>query len=95
MAPPNNFSDLVYQMLGVLGVAVPVLTSLAFLIFLWGLVKFIFRIGGDETAVKDGKKLMLWGIIALFILVSLNAIINFTHNEFFDRPYAYPMLPPQ
>lgn len=93
MTAPNNFSDLVYQMLGILGAAVPVLAALAFFVFLWGLVKFIFRVGGDEGAIKDGKKLMLWGIIALFILVSLFAIINFAHNEFFGSPYAYPILP--
>ncbi len=83
-------------MMGVLGAAIPVIKSLAFLVFIWGLVKFIFRVGGDENAVKDGKKLMLWGLIALFILVSFDAIIDFATKDFeLGNQRVYPQLPPQ
>ena len=47
----------------------PVIVALALLYFFWGLEKYILA-AGDESAQADGKKIMIWGIIALFVIVS-------------------------
>ena len=91
---PQNFTDLVNVFIGVIKVALPVLFGLAFLVFFWGLVKFIFRVGGDESAVKEGKPLMIWGLVTLFILVSFVAIIAFFYRDIgFTRPFGDILLP--
>ena len=91
---PTNFSQLVDVFFELLVTALPVIVGLAFLVFFWGLVKFIFRIGGDERAVAEGKKFMVWGLIALFIIVSFWAILAFAYGEFgFTRPFDWPLLP--
>lgn len=75
---------------------ITVATAIALLAFIWGLAKFIFRIGGDEKAVDNGKALMKWGLIALFVLVSVWGIIGFIQGEFglprtANSPSAYPL----
>lgn len=52
------------------------LSGIALLVFMWGLVKFIAA-QGSETAKTDAKKIMVWGLIALFVLVSVWGIIRF------------------
>ena len=78
---PANFKELVEIFTDLISVALPVIAGLAFLAFLWGLAKFVFRIGGDEKAVAEGKKFMVWALIALFIMVSLWGIISFASRD--------------
>lgn len=59
---------------------VPLLLAIAVLLFLWGLVKFIANIG-DETARAAGKSLMIWGMIALFVMVSFWGIIGYVQES--------------
>lgn len=92
--PPTNFSELIDIALDLIRTALPVIFGLAFLAFLWGLVKFIFRLGGDEKAVEEGKNLMKWGLIALFIMVSFWALITFAFKDLgFNWPFGSPLLP--
>ncbi|MEX0932474.1 MAG: hypothetical protein WDZ61_01080, partial [Parcubacteria group bacterium] len=59
-----------------------VVAGLALLAFFWGLAKFIFRVGGDENAVDEGRRIMTWGIIALFVMMSVWGIIRFLQSDF-------------
>lgn len=90
----TNFRDFIGIFLELIQAALPVIVGLALLVFIWGLVKFIFRVGGDEKALADGKKLMVWGLIALFILVSFWAIIGVFHQDLgFGGLTGLPFLP--
>ncbi len=94
MRTPTNFSELVYIFVDLIRTAVPVIAGLALLVFIWGLVKFIFRVGGDEKAVEDGKNLMKWGLIALFVMVSFLAILAFVYRDLgFREPFGGTYLP--
>jgi hypothetical protein len=68
------FDDIVQQLGDFINLLVPVLIALALVFFLWGLVSFILN-SGDETARDEGKKKMIWGIIALFIIVSVWGLV--------------------
>jgi len=48
--------------------------SLAFLFFIWGLAVFILR-AGDEAERKKGKNMMVWGVIAMTVMVSIWGIV--------------------
>lgn len=54
----------------------------AFLVFFWGVVVFIAN-AGNETKIKEGKKFLLWGIITLFVMMSIWGILNLLMNTFF------------
>ena len=91
---PQNFSDLIDVFMELIQAALPVIAALALLVFLWGLVRFIFRVSGDEKAVDEGKNLMKWGLIALFILVSFWGIIEIVHEDVGFGPFInLPYLP--
>ncbi|MEK7135186.1 MAG: hypothetical protein AAB780_00575 [Patescibacteria group bacterium] len=57
--------------------------ALALLAFFWGLVRFIFAVGGDTAAVEQGRTLMIWGLVALFVMVAVWGIIYFIGDELF------------
>jgi hypothetical protein len=89
----NNFGDLVDNyFIDLINTVIPVIASLALLSFIWGLAKFIGRVGGDEKAVSEGKSFMIWGIIALFVLVTLWGILGFLSDQF-GFAKVFPFLP--
>lgn len=63
----------------ILGAIVPIVLTLALIYFMWGLVQYITS-AGDETKRKDGKWMMLWGIIALFVMVSVWGLVSTLGN---------------
>src|SRR3989338_3529987 len=60
--------------------AIPILTAVALLYFIWGLVQFITSAGGEKH--EEGKTKMWWGIIALFVIVSIWGIVGYIGNVF-------------
>lgn len=65
---------------------VPITAAVAFLVFIWGLARFIAR-AGDEKGREEGKKVMVWGIIALFVIVAIWGIIRFIGQELLGSYY--------
>ena len=59
---------------------VPILITLAVVMFFWGLVKYIAN-ASDETAKEGGKSLMIWGMIAIFVMVALWSILGFVQTQ--------------
>lgn len=59
---------------------IPIAASLALLYFFWGVMKII-RAQDDTKLLEEGKKIAFWGIIALFIIASIGAIILFLQND--------------
>ena len=90
-AAEANFSSVIHNILTTISTLIPILFALAFLVFFWGLSKFILH-SGNEAEVKKGKDYMLWGILALFLLITSLAIVKFLMGElgFSDVP---PLLP--
>jgi hypothetical protein len=58
------------------------LASVALLSFFYGLMRFILNVGNTgEKAVKEGKDLMVWGLVALFVMVSVWGILRFFYSD--------------
>ncbi len=52
-----------------------------FFLFMWGLVKFLWN--SREGEINDnGKSHMLWGIVGMFIMVSVYGILNIITGTF-------------
>ena len=95
----KDFGDLIGIFTDLLKAVTPVIFGIALLVFIWGLVKFISRVGGDEKAVKEGKSLMIWGLVALFVMASIWGILGFFYDDLGftqpnGRPFGLPLLPP-
>lgn len=75
-----TFAGAVDNLVGLMRPLVTIVIGLALLYFLWGVVKFISA-SGDESEVTKGKEAMFWGIIALFVMVSIQGIVYFVTNS--------------
>lgn len=93
----GEFKDLVCLFLDLINTVIPVVIALMLLVFFYGLAKFIFRVGGDEGAIEEGKQIMLWGIIGLFVAVSIYGILQFFYSDLvggrLNIPPQLPMFP--
>ena len=66
---------LVENLSKLIGNLIPIAFAAALLFFFYGLAIFILKAGGEDQA--KGKSIMLWGVIALFIMASITGIISF------------------
>jgi hypothetical protein len=55
---------------------IPFIFALAALAFIWGAVKFFIIDSGEEAKRDQGKQFMLWGIIALTVMVSIWGLVH-------------------
>ncbi len=81
VAAAQNFDRLIDRVDGWVGFLTGTLASLALLVFFWGLVKYIWA-AGSEDSKASGKKIMVGGVIALFVLFSVFGIVRFLQNTF-------------
>jgi len=66
--------------ISVVAAIIPILIGIGVVVFFWGLVKFIAH-GGDEKAREEGKNVMIWGMVALFVMVALWAIVGYLQES--------------
>lgn len=61
------------------------LMGVAFIIFVWGIIKFIFS-GGDAGKVGESKKIIVFGLIGLFVMVSVFGLVYLVGQFIGIRP---------
>ena len=66
---------LVENLSKLIGNLIPIAFAAALLFFFYGLALFILKAGGEDQV--KGKSIMLWGVVALFIMSSIYGIIQF------------------
>jgi len=76
----TTLSDLIYIFINLGLKIIPFLGVVAFLVFILGVGKFI-KASSDEKN-KDAKNFLIWGIIGMFILVTIWGILTFIRGEF-------------
>lgn len=81
-AAPQNLGELIAGFTSLINPILGLLTGLAVLYFVWGIVQYI-KNAGDAKAAAAGKSTMLYGILALFILFSFWGIVQFIYFEIF------------
>lgn len=65
----------------VLRAIVPMLITVALIVFIWGLIKYLLEVNSEEKR-KQGVQLMLWGVIAIFVMSSVWGIVRLLQNTF-------------
>ena len=78
----TDITTLVQFFLGIIQQLVVLVIAIALLTFLWGMARFIMN-AGDKDGVEQGRKLMLWGIVGLFVMVSVWGLVGILQNSFF------------
>ena len=63
--------------IGILNTVVaPVIFALAFLVFVWGVVKYFYIHGEEDTKRAEGRQFMLWGILGIVLLFVVWGLVN-------------------
>lgn len=75
----GGIESLVNALGDIVNLLIPIAVAVAVLLFFWGLATFIFA-SGDSEAQATGKQKMIWGVIALFVIVSIWGIVGFLGN---------------
>lgn len=98
----SSIQQLISSFGGILSQLIPLAAGIALLYFLWGLTTFIW-VSGDAKQHQQGKSKMIWGITALFVMVSIWGIIDLLRSNLLgiaptnppvDPCIADPNLPP-
>lgn len=84
-----TFADLADDIVGLInGAVVPILFSAALAAFIYGIGRTILK-GDSPEEQRKGRSMMIYGLISLFVVVSLWSIINIVQCTFFGRTCFY------
>lgn len=86
---PRTFAELVYMIISYINPIASILAAAAMLIFFYGIVLYVFK-SADEESHERGRQLILWGVVALFVLFSVWSLAGILVNTFFGgAPTTY------
>lgn len=91
----TNFSESVTTIEGWINSLIPLLIGIAVLVFLWGVVKYVTA-GDDAEKRKAGGALMAYGILAIFVMISVWGLVNILVDTFSldnTAPTEVPTVP--
>ena len=77
-ASGDPIGKLIQQIGGWTAALIPILVGVAVVAFFWGLVRYIW--GGGEEGKVEGRKIMIAGISALFVMIAIWGIIKLVQD---------------
>ena len=88
----NKVDAILCRVLRTLSIIFALLLVLAVLYFVWGVVQYVTA-GGDEQKSEAGKKVMLYGVIALVVISAVAGIMSIiTNYANIDNAIALPFI---
>jgi FtsH-binding integral membrane protein len=69
---------------------IPLLFALATVGFMWGVIQMVIN-PEDAEKRKQGKQYMMWGLIGLFVMISIWGLVTIFTNTF-NINFAIPQL---
>lgn len=69
-----NADSLFSKVNGLLNSIIPILLSVAVVYLIFSIVRYV--IAGNEEEKKAGKGMIVWGIIGLFVILSIWGLVN-------------------
>jgi hypothetical protein len=89
----SNIQGLVFQLGVFLNSLIPIVMALTLLIFFWGLFQYVRSAGEGH---EQGRNIMIAGIVALFVMVSVWGIVRLVQNTLGvngEQPINPPSVP--
>lgn len=73
---------------------IPFMFALAVVLFIWGAIKFFIIEASEEAKREQGKQFMLWGIIALTVMISIWGLVKIVGGTFGLQTNFLPQVKP-
>jgi len=70
----QGITELITTVNGIIGALIPFIIGLAVLLFIWGVLMYV--VAKDDAKQSEARGVMLWGIIAIFVMVSVWGLVN-------------------
>ena len=86
----GGVKNLVNEAGGLIQGLIPIVIGLGVLVFLFGILRYV--LASDDAGKSQGRTFMLWGIIALFVMVSVWGLVNILRETLRLNP-ATPNAP--
>jgi hypothetical protein len=92
---PSNATGPIVEFAGKLGTFVinPILFLIfgaGLVVFVWGLVQYLYAVNVSGEHADDGKRHMFWGMVGMFIMAAAVAIIRILANTIGAQlPFGY------
>jgi hypothetical protein len=88
---PADFASLISLVINnILTPLMYLLVSGAVVYFMWGVIQYINR-GEDEGARKEGANKMWYGIVGLFVILSVWGLVNILDTTFMLDNFRPPL----
>ena len=77
----GSLGDLLAVFVSIINALMPFIVALAVLFFVWGAFQFVAS-AGDEEKRTEGRNKMIYGIIGIFVMVSVWGLVNLLEGTF-------------
>jgi hypothetical protein len=61
---------------------IPFLITLAVVAFIWGIIQYFLSPADNEEKRKKGKTFIIWGLIGLFVMISIWGLVGLLSDTF-------------
>ena len=83
LSPITNVNNLSTRFLGIGNTVTYLLVALAVIYIVWNVVQYFIKAESDRA---ESGKAIVWGIVGLFIIVSIWGLVNILTNTFKTTP---------
>lgn len=86
----QTFNNTLERISGFLNQIIPFLILIATVLFIFGVLRYITA-GGDEEKVKEGRNLMIYGVIGLAVMLAVWGFVNIVLDFIFGTATPNPI----
>jgi uncharacterized membrane protein len=79
-AAVSNAKELISAVMFLVSIVIPIVAMLSLGLFFWGLARFVYHADNADSR-EEGRRLMFWGIIALFVMFSIWGIVSLISSD--------------
>lgn len=89
----TNVETLIRRVQGIMNTLVPLILIVATIVFIWGIVSTLIA-GGDVEKRKEGRDLVLYGLIGLFVISAVWGLVAIIGNTISTPTITEPKIAP-
>ena len=96
LAGNPKFQDVLCYITGIINNSIiPLIFALATVMFIWGVVQFFILNADEEKKRAQGKQFMIWGIVALAVMLSVWGLVGILGSTFGVNSSVLPQVTPR
>lgn len=84
LAPITNVNSLSSRIIGIGNLFTYLLVALAVIYIVWNVVQYVIKPGAEDRSAAGWN--ILWGVVGLFVIVSIWGLVNILTNTFKTTP---------